>query len=130
MEDAVLVLHLCPRLRPTCGEERREAVVVLLAPLLERMVVAAGALNAQAQEELGRVFELRRWRPSPRDTRPTGGLCPDVAGGGEDLADELVVRLVLVQAVADPVVEGERRALSSASSRRLLRRTALHLLAK
>ena len=75
--DPLLVLHLAP-LAADLGEERREAVVVLLAPLLERMVVAAGALNPQAQEELGRVFDLGRRRPSPRDTSRPAGSAPGV----------------------------------------------------
>ena len=39
-------------------EERREAVVVVLAPLLERMMVALRALQPHAEEELRGVFEL------------------------------------------------------------------------
>ena len=41
-----LVLH--------AGEERGELVVVVLRPVVERMVVALGALHADAEEDLGR----------------------------------------------------------------------------
>src|SRR5690606_30643916 len=40
------------------AEEGGEAEVVVLAPLLEWVVMAAGALNPQAQEQLRDVFHL------------------------------------------------------------------------
>ena len=46
------------RLAPDLAEERGEAVVVLLAPLLERMMMALRALHAHAEEELRHVLEL------------------------------------------------------------------------
>ncbi len=49
VEDAVLVL-LIARLAADLGEKRREAVVILLAPFLERMMVTAGALDPQAEK--------------------------------------------------------------------------------
>ena len=39
-------------------EECREAVVVVLAPLFEWMVVTPRALNSESQEELSGVFNL------------------------------------------------------------------------
>ncbi len=68
--------------------------------------MALRALEPQAEEELRGVFELLLrllHLAIPGDRR----ILVDLAGGGEDLADELVVRLVRVQAVADPGVEGE-----------------------
>ena len=91
------------------AEERAEAVVVRLAPLLIRMVVALGALEAQTEEELRGVFELvlrGLHLAIPSDGRVFG----DVAGRGEDFARELVVRFVAREAVANPRVEGERAA--------------------
>ena len=69
------------------------------------MVVAAGALEAQAQEELREILNLLvgvDHLPVPDRGRVAAGL----AGGGDDVADELVVGLVLRQARADPLVEG------------------------
>ena len=40
-------------------EERREAVIVVLRPALERVIVALGALDPDAQEELGRGLDGR-----------------------------------------------------------------------
>src|SRR5262245_45754304 len=54
-----LVLRVAP-FAADLREEGGETVVVLLAPLLERMVVAAGALNSQTQEQLRRVLQLGR----------------------------------------------------------------------
>ena len=42
-----------PFFRPDPREEGGEAVIIVLRPALERMVVALGALDADAQEELG-----------------------------------------------------------------------------
>ena len=54
---------------------------------------------------------------------------PGVAGRGQDLAHELVVRLVLVEAVADPVVKGEGRPLFDVEPP-LVAQDRAHLLAK
>ena len=81
---------------PTPDEERRQAVVIVLAPFLERMMMALGALHAHAQEQLrGRL-------------RPVGGLSADqvevgravgegAALGGDDVAHHLVDRLVVAE---------------------------------
>ena len=42
------------------GEERGEAVVVVLGPAVERVVVALGALDAHAHEDLGDVLGQRQ----------------------------------------------------------------------
>src|SRR5262245_16578703 len=42
-------------LAPDAAEERAEAVVILLAPFLVRMMMALGALKALAEEKLGGV---------------------------------------------------------------------------
>ena len=46
-------------LRLHAGEPRGHAVVIVLRPALERVVVALGALHADAEEELGRRFRKR-----------------------------------------------------------------------
>ena len=71
VEDDVLARH-ARRLAPTGAEERGEAVVVLLAPLLERMMMALRALQAHAEKELRHVLDLLRaflHLAIPRDRR-------------------------------------------------------------
>ena len=76
------------------AEERGELVEVVLAPLLVRVVVALGALDPHAQEELAddRRDVRRLAAVAEQDDRAVAVRAPL---GGEDLADELVVRLVL-----------------------------------
>ena len=108
--DPVFVLHFA-LLAADLREERREAVVVLLAPLLERMVVAAGTLDAQAQEQLGRVFDLGRLRPSLRDTRRRAGSCPASPVAVRISRTNWSYGLFSCRLCANPVVERERRRL-------------------
>ena len=69
-------------------EEGGEAVVVVLRPALERVVVALGALDPDAQEELGR--RLDRVLRVAADPVVVGGRVPEGrAVGGQQLADEL-----------------------------------------
>ena len=85
-------------------EEGGHAVVVVLAPFLERMMMALGTLHAYAQEDLRRVLG------------PVGGIVGGAVEvgrafgvgaslGGDDVADKLIDRLVVAQGGADPVVE-------------------------
>ena len=74
-------------------EEAGQAVVVVLAPALVRMMVAAGALQPQAEEHLGHVGRhlmqlVVAVLPVPVDRRR---VLP-FAGRRDDAADELVVR--------------------------------------
>ena len=104
-----LFANLRARLALHAREEGREAVVVLLAPLFERMVMAAGTLDSQAQEQLGRVFDLLvavLHFAIPGHRR----VLADFAGRGQQLPHDLVVGNVGVQAVANPVVEDARAA--------------------
>ena len=94
------------------GEEAGQAVVIVLAPALVRMMVALGALQAQAEEDLGgvgdRLVELIvAHLPVPVDG---GGVLP-FAGRRDDAADELVVGPIAGDHVADPFVEGVGRLL-------------------
>ena len=68
--------------------------------------MAPGALNPLAQKQLGHVLELLiagRHGAVPGHRRIMG----HVAGGRHHFAHELVVGLVLPQALANPVVKGE-----------------------
>ena len=56
-------------------EERRQAVVVVLRPALERVVVALGALQADAEEHLGRRLGAAvAGRGGRGSSWPPGGL--------------------------------------------------------
>ena len=90
-------------------EERAEAVVIVLAPLLIRMMMALRALQPQTEEQLRRVLHLRVGRlhltiPSHRR------IFRDVTRRREHFADELIIRLVAHEAVANPRVERIRAA--------------------
>ena len=85
------------------GEERGEAVVIVHRPAVEGMVVALGALDAHAHEDLGGVFgELEHVL---LDLEVVGGRVGEGAAfRGEHLADELVERHVAGDAFAQPLV--------------------------
>ena len=92
------------RLVADLREERPELIVLVLRPALERMVVALGAGEADAQEELRDV--LGRGRGVAHDAHIVGGgILVGVAGGGDQFAHELIVRLVFGDGGADPVAE-------------------------
>ena len=59
VEDDRLAIVLA-LLAADLGEERREAVVVVLGPAVERVVVALGALDADSHEHLGDVLGQRQ----------------------------------------------------------------------
>src|SRR5262249_34057946 len=86
------------------AEIRRHAPVIVLAPLLVRVMVALGAGHADAEEKLGGVVDelLGLLQIAIPDRRRRFRL---VADRREDFAGELIVRLVLGNALADPVVE-------------------------
>ena len=72
------------------------------------MVVAARAGEALAEECLGRVFgQLDRILVQHEIIKRA--ILPRASGACKDFACELVPRLVLAYAVADPVVEGPHR---------------------
>src|SRR5205807_6100701 len=85
------------------AEEGGEAVVVVLRPALERVVVALGALEADAEEDLGGGLGagLRVAQGAVVVGRGPGvGAAP----AGDQLAGELVERLALGDALPYPVV--------------------------
>src|SRR5438094_5940804 len=101
--------HFVARFRPGfmayLREKRGKAVVILLAPFLEGVMVALGALHSSAEEELRGVFEFGLWIAHalvPDDS----GIVLKVARRGEDFAHKAIVGFVLEQTVANPRVEG------------------------
>src|SRR5262249_24728742 len=86
------------------GEEGGEAVVVVLSPTVERMVVALGALHPDAEKNLG-----DRLGPAVRVAQGTvevgGRVGVAAAAAGEQFPRELVERLALGDALANPVME-------------------------
>src|SRR5205807_1526087 len=86
------------------GEVAGEAVEVVLAPDLERVVVTAGAVEPDAEEELAdHRGDLVRLAAVAEDDG--GAVAEGAAAGGEELAHELVVGQVLPEGVAQPGVQ-------------------------
>ena len=85
-------------------EEGGEAVIVVLRPALERVVVALGALNAHAQEELRRGLD-GRFGIAADPVIVGGRVLERRAVGRQQLADQLVHRQVALQALANPAME-------------------------
>ena len=86
----------------------RELEILLLGPLFERMVVAAGARDALAEKRLGHVFRQIDGIFMQHEVieRP---VLTGAAGTGKNLAGELVPGLVGLHPVADPIVESPHR---------------------
>ena len=86
------------------GKERRGAVVVVLRPALEGVVVALGALHADAEEQLRRRLRQVRWVRGDavvirrRVREPT-------ADGGQQLPDHHIDAGVLVDMIVQPFLE-------------------------
>src|SRR5204863_1552817 len=98
------IARLRTRLAAHLRKERGEAVVILLAPALERMMMALRAFQPLAEKYLRGVLKLRRGvldLAIPCD----GRILRDIAGRGEKFAHEFIVRLVLQQAVTHPGVK-------------------------
>src|SRR5262245_31230086 len=85
-------------------KERRHAATVVLAPFFERMVVAFRALQTDAEKHLS-----RRLRPilgrAANAVIVRRAFCERGAFSEENLARELIERLIISQAGANPVVE-------------------------
>ena len=102
------VARLVAVLQPHPREQVHQFVILLLRPLLQRMIMAARARHAIAHERLGRGL------------RQVDGILvqhvviqravlPRIARRREDFIRELVPRLVILHAVANPVVERPHR---------------------
>src|SRR5262249_7088036 len=89
----VLVAHL----REECGHSAE----VVLSPLLERMIMAARALDGDAEEKLAGDRRQVQLLLHERVVIGCARLI-HVAGGGEQLASELVVRHVPGERVVQP----------------------------
>jgi hypothetical protein len=90
------------RLEGDAGEEGAELVVLVLRPLFERVVVALVAVETDAEERLADVLGhlpglFQRPVVVNRGIRQAAPL------RGDELADELVVRLVRRDRLADPL---------------------------
>ena len=110
-EDALvphLVVAVDDVLAADPAEERGHAVVVVLAPLLKRMMVAAGTLNSQTQEQLGNVFDLLV-RLVDFSIPGDRGIIVGISRRGQDFSHKLVIRLVLIKTGPDPLVEAVSR---------------------
>ncbi len=91
-------------LRTDTRKERCHAVVVTLAVLLERMMVALRALQPHAQKQLRRRFgQRRRIRIDAKEIGWTIGI--DRTLCRHQFANELIVRLVGAKRFLDPVVQ-------------------------
>ncbi len=95
---------------PDLGEERGHPQVVVHAPVLQGMAVAAGAGQPRPHEDqgggLGHGSRVAVGDGPVEIGRPDAEIA---AVGSEQLADELVVGLVLGDALADPAVIRLRR---------------------
>ena len=110
------------------GEPRGHAVVVVLRPALERVVVALRALHPHAEEQLGRRLgeALRVLGDAVVVGRRVGER---VAAGGEQLAHDLVERRVLRRS-ARGATPGSRSCPSPGSSCGSTRSTSAHFSAQ
>src|SRR5262245_33678281 len=99
-EDAKLLAVL----RPKSNEERGHAIVIVLAPFLEWMVMALGALHAHAQEDLRDGF-----RPFLRIAANAVEIGWAVGEGAafrqHDLANKFIHWFIIAQLGPHPVVE-------------------------
>src|SRR5205085_808324 len=89
------------------GKECGEPVVVVAAPALERMVVALGALQADAQEYLaGSLGPIeRRGGDAVEVDRAVG---EGAAAREDQVSDEFIRRPVLPKLIENPLGENER----------------------
>ena len=85
-------------------EQVSPIVIIVLRPTVERMVVALGALQSRAEEHLRGRLGACGWIAAGAIVvgrrRAVGA-----AAGGNQLANKLIERFVLSDAVADPVVK-------------------------
>src|SRR5688572_33505687 len=86
------------------AEERGHLIEVILAPLLIRMMMALCAIQPHTEEELAKHRrEIRRLAPIAVDDRRTVSMV--ISLRGDDLAHELIVRLVAAKALPQPLIE-------------------------
>ena len=99
-----LLFRLVALLAANLREEGGEAVVIILGPALEGVVVALGALDPHSQEELGRRLD-GGLRVAADPVIVGGRVGEGRAVGGQQRADELIHRHVPLECSADPAVE-------------------------
>ncbi len=99
-EDAEFLAGFCAH----PGKESGEAVVIVLRPLLERVMVALGTANADAQEQLSRGFGPLLGIPA--DLEEVGRAIDEGAAlGGHNIAHEGIDRDVIAHLCPNPVVK-------------------------
>ena len=86
------------------GEDALPIVVIVLAPSVEGMIVALGALHPRAEEKLGAGFGAFEWRAGGA-VEICGRIFVSAATCGNDLAGKLVDGFALKDAGANPSVE-------------------------
>ena len=90
------------------GEETDPAVVIVLGPPVEGMVVTLGALDPHAEEKLGEVGREALGRESramhQHGVEIRGSRGEIAAGTGDLIGDEFIQRPVLRDLVVNPVV--------------------------
>ena len=86
------------------GEERGQAVVIVLGPGVERVVVASRTLEPDAQEDLGDALGGGR-RVAVGPVEAGRRVLPGRAQAADDPADHLVQRHVARDLVAEPALE-------------------------
>ena len=104
-DDLALVFGL---LAADLREEGGEAVIVVLGPAVERVVVALGALDPHPHEDLGDVLGHLQGDVG-RLVEVGRGVLERPAVGPEELLDHLVHRRVLGELLDQPVVVEEHR---------------------
>src|SRR6266849_1205044 len=87
------------------SEEGRQAVIVLLRPLVERMVVTLGALQTDAEKHFAKGFgsALRIAQSAIKVGRR---VVIGASFGGDQLAGKFIEGLALGNAVPNPMMKG------------------------
>ena len=86
------------------GKERGQAVIIVLRPVVEGMIVAAGTLQPDAEENLRHGLRSRL-RVAKGSVEVGRRVAVGAAACRDELAGELVERLAVGDALPDPVME-------------------------
>ena len=86
-------------------EEGSKTIVIVLTPGLIRMMVALGSLKADSKEYLTHVLHALLV-PTHIAVPCHRGIVSNRPSGSQDFADELVIRLIGLNGLPDPLVEG------------------------
>ncbi len=89
------------------AKERGDAVIVFLADLFERMMMASRAANSHSEKQLCGVVDVTVEITNLR-VPLSRRIHADVSGCRHDSSDEVVVRNVFGNGVTDPAMKGDR----------------------